>query len=40
MTDVEKLAAAEEIKQLKARYYRYMDTKQWSGWRKSSPPTR
>lgn len=32
MTDVERLIAAEEIKQLKARYFRYMDTKQWSGW--------
>ena len=32
MTDVERLIAVEEIKQLKARYYRCMDTKQWSGW--------
>ncbi len=32
MTDTERLMAAEEIKQLKARYFRYMDTKQWSGW--------
>ena len=32
MTDIERLIAAEEIKQLKARYFRYMDTKQWSGW--------
>jgi hypothetical protein len=32
MTDIERLAAVEEIKQLKARYFRCMDTKQWSGW--------
>lgn len=32
MTDTQRLLAAEEIKQLKARYFRYMDTKQWSGW--------
>jgi hypothetical protein len=32
MTDIERLVAAEEIKQLKAHYFRYMDTKQWSGW--------
>ncbi|SRR5579875_1013731 len=32
MTDIERLIAAEEIKQLKARYFRCMDTKQWSGW--------
>ncbi len=32
MTDIERLVAAEEIKQLKARYFRCMDTKQWSGW--------
>ena len=32
MTDIERLIAIEEIKQLKARYYRYMDTKQWPGW--------
>jgi SnoaL-like domain len=25
-------AAIEGIKRLKARYYRYMDTKQWDGW--------
>jgi len=29
-TDAEALAAIEEIKQLKARYFRLMDTKQWS----------
>ena len=27
--DSEKLAAIEAIKVLKARYFRYMDTKQW-----------
>ena len=32
MTDVERLLAVEEIKKLKARYYRWMDTKQWPGW--------
>jgi SnoaL-like protein len=32
MTDTQRLLDAEEIKQLKARYFRYMDTKQWSGW--------
>jgi hypothetical protein len=32
MTDVERLVAVEEIKKLKARYFRCMDTKQWSGW--------
>ncbi len=29
------LAAIEEIKQLKARYFRLMDTKQWSEWAKN-----
>ncbi|RYD63497.1 MAG: nuclear transport factor 2 family protein [Sphingomonadales bacterium] len=29
MTDIEKLLAIEAIKQLKARYYRFLDTKQW-----------
>src|SRR5215813_9500942 len=32
MTDVERLITAEEIKQLKARYFRFLDTKQWSEW--------
>jgi hypothetical protein len=32
MTEVERLAAVEEIKKLKARYFRCMDTKQWAGW--------
>jgi hypothetical protein len=32
MTDIQRLIAAEEIKQLKARYFRCMDTKQWAGW--------
>lgn len=31
MTDVEKLLAIEEIKSLKARYFRTMDTKDWGG---------
>ena len=31
MTDVERLLALEEIKQVKARYFRCMDTKDWAG---------
>ena len=31
MTDVEHLLAFEEIKQVKARYFRCMDTKDWEG---------
>ena len=31
MEPVERLMATEEIKQLKARYFRCMDTKDWSG---------
>jgi uncharacterized protein (TIGR02246 family) len=31
MTDSEQLLAIEEIKQLKARYFRCLDTKDWSG---------
>ena len=31
MEPVERLMAAEEIKQLKARYFRCMDTKDWAG---------
>jgi len=30
MTDVERLIALEEIKQVKARYFRCMDTKDWA----------
>jgi hypothetical protein len=30
--DVERLLAIEEIKQLKARYFRLMDTKRWDEW--------
>jgi uncharacterized protein (TIGR02246 family) len=30
--DADALAATEEIKQLKARYFRLMDTKQWEDW--------
>ena len=29
MNDLERLVAIEDIKQLKARYYRFLDTKQW-----------
>lgn len=32
MTDMEKLIALEAIRNLKARYYRLMDTKQWLEW--------
>jgi len=31
VTDIERLIAIEEIKQLKARYFRCMDTKDWPG---------
>ena len=31
LTEIERLAAIEEIKQLKARYFRSMDTKNWAG---------
>jgi len=31
MTDIERLLAIEEIKQLKARYFRCMDVKDWDG---------
>jgi hypothetical protein len=31
MTEAEQLLAIEEIKQLKARYFRCMDTKDWAG---------
>jgi len=31
MTDIERLVAIEEIKNLKARYFRCMDTKDWAG---------
>lgn len=30
MNDIDRLLAIESIKQLKARYFRYMDTKDWS----------
>ena len=33
MTEVEKLVAVEEIKKLKARYARCLDTKDWVGCR-------
>jgi len=31
MTDAERLLAIEEIKQVKARYFRCMDSKEWAG---------
>ena len=31
ITDIERLTAIEDIKQLKARYFRCMDTKDWPG---------
>jgi hypothetical protein len=31
MTDIERLVAIEEIKQVKARYFRCMDMKDWAG---------
>jgi hypothetical protein len=31
MTDIERIVAIEEIKNLKARYFRCMDTKDWAG---------
>ena len=34
MDAVVRLEAVEEIKQLKARYFRCMDTKDWEGWRR------
>ena len=38
MTAVEKLLAIEEIKQLKARYFRYVDTKDWDGYKTTFTP--
>jgi len=32
LTPVEELLAVERIKQLKARYFRTLDTKDWAGW--------
>jgi hypothetical protein len=32
MNEIEKLVALEELRLLKARYFRYLDTKQWSAW--------
>jgi len=34
MLTVEKLLAIEEIKQVKAKYFYYMDMKEWDGWRR------
>ena len=31
MTEIERLTALEEIKELKARYFRCLDTKDWAG---------
>jgi hypothetical protein len=31
--DIQRLVDIEEIRQLKARYFRYLDTKEWSAWR-------
>jgi len=33
MNDIEKLLAIEEIKNLKARYFRCVDTKDWHGFK-------
>ena len=33
MTEIEKLLALEEIKLLKARYFRCVDTKDWEGFK-------
>jgi SnoaL-like domain len=33
LDNVEKLIAIEDIKRLKARYFRCVDTKDWDGWR-------
>jgi hypothetical protein len=38
MNDVERLLAIEEIKSLKARYCRCVDTKNWDGWRQCFVP--
>lgn len=38
MTDVEKLLAIEEIKRLKARYFRFVDTKDWISFAKTFAP--
>ena len=34
MTDLERLLAVEEIKQLKARYFYYLDRRDWDAWRR------
>ena len=38
MTESERLVAIEEIKQLKARYFRCMDTKDWAGFEQVFAP--
>ncbi len=34
MTDLERLLAIEDIKRLKARYFYYLDHKDWEGWKR------
>src|SRR3981189_1264421 len=38
MIDLARLVAIEDIKQLKARYYRLLDTHEWEGFRSSWTP--
>jgi hypothetical protein len=38
ISDLERLTAIEEIKQLKARYFRCMDTKDWAGFAEQFSP--
>ena len=38
MTDAERSLAIEEIKQVKARYFRCMDTKDWAGFEAGFAP--
>lgn len=38
MNDIEKLLAIEDIKQLKARYFRCLDTKDWEGFKQVYAP--
>jgi hypothetical protein len=39
MNDLERLVAIEDIKQLKYRYYRFLDAKDWEKFRRSGRPT-
>jgi SnoaL-like domain len=34
MTDIERLLAIEEIKNIKGKYFYYLDHKDWEGWKK------